>query len=759
MPNPIRIASFRGERPGTGPRLLPDGFAQSARNCRLIDGQIVPMSDVTDVETITQVLDHRALTSDGYQSAVQYVRNRRFSRSKLFWTEGGGWEILGGKAQHTPGNAGNISQSMDREDAQPKIKQGLSYTIEYTVSDYQLSDLSAALQFDDTGSSFVDETLDANSPTGSDWEFFPLGAGVDDICYIASASATGRINIQLGVAGIGAYTLAWEYSLGGDTWGDLETGFNFLDNTLDLKAAAGNYDITFDPPTDWAVDTVNALGPFFWIRAKRDAGTVTTDPLGTRGFAADGFVQPIIGGQEGTKRYIAGTFVENLTASSTDKLIAFKADTFADLKVDEIGVTVDLATFGTVNFIRLQWAASDVLDEYNNFTVVTVGGTGSGQTRTVSKYWGNDNGKFHAADVSVPFSPAVDDTTEYELYKPVTANEVQSLYLFDKKNQALFFRWGTDVDVTRTPIAADEKEITIWTGQGVPKISHLGHADVQPAGFTTTGFPKQSYTLGVPAPRIDEDEDVGTGGNNPGDDFFLTYSSNVDNVDLFGDLQAVGWDGVTWKNFIIKINPGVRVGSVAAGTGFTITASWPVNTILNISNCGTINGGHGAAGAPNGGGGGVGGTGLFIDPSFIETINFTNETTGLIFNGGGGGGAGGFGRSRSELFKGCQEGNCNIVCNGGAGGKGEGNTSQVGGGGGGGCPCPQGGGASGGNGGAGGARNVAGAAGGVGSVQSGSGCAGPGGGGSGAAAGLAAIDGVSLITLIDNGTITGPQIN
>ena len=136
MPEPIRIQQFRGERPGTGSRLLPENFAQSARNCRLIDGQIVPLNAVTDVETIGSVLDHRSTTSNGYSSSWQYVYNRKFSREKLFWTEGGGWSISGGVATHSPGTAGTLEQSLDREDIMPRIKAGLGYTVEFTVSTY-----------------------------------------------------------------------------------------------------------------------------------------------------------------------------------------------------------------------------------------------------------------------------------------------------------------------------------------------------------------------------------------------------------------------------------------------------------------------------------------------------------------------------------------------------------------------------------------------------------------------------------------------
>ena len=41
-------------------------------------------------------------------------------------------------------------------------------------------------------------------------------------------------------------------------------------------------------------------------------------------------------------------------------------------------------------------------------------------------------------------------------------------------------------------------------------------------------------------------------GGGAGDDFYLTYQNPSDDVDLWSDLLAGGWDGATHKNFIVN---------------------------------------------------------------------------------------------------------------------------------------------------------------------------------------------------------------
>jgi len=789
MPAPIRIAAFRGERPGTGPRLLPEGFAQTARNCRLIDGQIVPINTATDVETLTEVLDHRAITSDGYESTWQYVLNRKFSREKLFWTEGGGWTILGGKAVHAAGTTGILSQSLDREDAMPRIKDGLQFTIEFTVSNYVAGTVTPKIG--GTSGSAVNSAGDHSQSivagdTNKLFEMDSTSAGdfsVDDVSVTVNIGSFGA-----NPGGVDSWIrLAWDASDNlseYDGWtvkivGGTGSGQEALINTYDGKTN-GKFHI--------ANVTVNVGDT---------AGEWTTIPDGTSVYE---LYAPVTANEVKSMHLFGkGPELVGVTANATTDFITFAGH---NLKNDD-----------QVTFLSTTTLPAGLTTGVEYFII----------NRTPNTF-----------QVSTATGGSNVDITD-------TGTGTHTL------RRGIWFRWGTDVDVVRSPITGDTKEMTMWTGQGVPKLGFRGYSDKDDGSFGTTGFPMQSYTLGVPEPRIDEDEDVEVGGGE-GDDFFLTYQNSVDNVDLHSDLLAVGWDGSTWKNFIVIVQAGVRLGSNASGTGLTIVAGWPSSTVINFTNNGTINGGHGAGGAAASVGG-TGGTGVLVNAGFgtalttittdfgtddrIDTgaphgmlvddiVHFTNSggalpaglsldtqyyiitvhgaseisvsttkggatvditddgtgthsihdktcffenaASGLIFEPGGGGGGGGTGEGCSDIGKNCS---C-CTASGGAGGKGEGNTARAGGSGGA-CCGNSGGGCSGtctpevgcgGTGGTGGLKEASGTTGGNGNdVLTGGGCSGVSSGAAGGGPGPAAFDGVSVITLTNNGTITGGQIN
>lgn len=78
---------------------------------------------------------------------------------------------------------------------------------------------------------------------------------------------------------------------------------------------------------------------------------------------------------------------------------------------------------------------------------------------------------------------------------------IESIWLMDPdatQGGPYLLHWPLDVDVARTPTAGDTDELTIYTGDGAPKITSIPLA-------TTTGSPAGAYpydwlTLGVPAP-------------------------------------------------------------------------------------------------------------------------------------------------------------------------------------------------------------------------------------------------------------------
>jgi hypothetical protein len=77
----------------------------------------------------------------------------------------------------------------------------------------------------------------------------------------------------------------------------------------------------------------------------------------------------------------------------------------------------------------------------------------------------------------------------------------QTIHHFDAATQSetnYWFSWAGDVDVVKSPIANDLQERTYWTGDGVPKMTDTSIA-LSGAGK----YPRNSYSLGVPAPATE----------------------------------------------------------------------------------------------------------------------------------------------------------------------------------------------------------------------------------------------------------------
>ena len=134
--------------------------------------------------------------------------------------------------------------------------------------------VSAAISEDNAV--FTDETTDANNATANDVTLMPTPAAATDRFYIGYSTPFSQAEINVGTAGAGTYTLTWEY-WNGATWSALT-----VEDGTDNFKIAGQNTILFTPPGDWATTSVNAQGPFYYIRCTRDAGTQTTQPLGTQ---------------------------------------------------------------------------------------------------------------------------------------------------------------------------------------------------------------------------------------------------------------------------------------------------------------------------------------------------------------------------------------------------------------------------------------------------------------------------------------------
>ena len=137
----------------------------------------------------------------------------------------------------------------------------------------------AAIQFD-TPSTHVDQTADANSIAANDVQFFPAVSVTNDAFLLGLKQPGPRVRINVGTIGVGTYTVTWQYRSSASVWTNLA---GVTDGTNAFKNAGEN-DVTFTVPANWVATTEGGIGPFFYIRAVRNAGTMTANPLGTQCF-------------------------------------------------------------------------------------------------------------------------------------------------------------------------------------------------------------------------------------------------------------------------------------------------------------------------------------------------------------------------------------------------------------------------------------------------------------------------------------------
>ena len=136
--------------------------------------------------------------------------------------------------------------------------------------------LSAAIA-DDNGS-FTDDTTAANNAAANDMTLLPAVPEVNDAYYFGYSTPVDRLVLNIGTAGVGSWSLAWEY-WNGNIWIVLP---NISDGTTNFKNVGIN-NIDFTKPTDWTANIVNAQGPYYYIRARVVTyNSTTTQPLGTQ---------------------------------------------------------------------------------------------------------------------------------------------------------------------------------------------------------------------------------------------------------------------------------------------------------------------------------------------------------------------------------------------------------------------------------------------------------------------------------------------
>lgn len=150
------------------------------------------------------------------------------------------------------------------------------FTLPGTWAIKSVDQISVAAAIADDGGSMTDETTEANSATADDMTLLPADPVVDDAYYFGSSDPFDKVNLNISTAGVGSWTIVWEY-WNGSSWKAIP---GVTDGT-DGFTQSGTKAIWWAAPEDWATTTVNAQGPYYYVRGRVSVySDVTTQPLG-----------------------------------------------------------------------------------------------------------------------------------------------------------------------------------------------------------------------------------------------------------------------------------------------------------------------------------------------------------------------------------------------------------------------------------------------------------------------------------------------
>lgn len=245
-------------------------------------------------------------------------------------------------------------------------------------------DASVPVSFNEVVAVFTDETTDINSATADDVAPIPAAPATNDAIYFGADFQFQQIEIDMGIAGAGTWTILWEY-WDGTAWSSLG---NVTDPTTGWTAGTATYVVDWDKPTDWdtywAGDTSLSQRGRYWVRARVSAFTsITTQPFITQAwiegvydvdgqeyrYALDAYApgQPDapFGFRAGSDIYGAqGVWIEGMATSDANAVHLF--DTSNTLQEPFTSVTITInntASLDWVDVFESAGASSEVVKD------------------------------------------------------------------------------------------------------------------------------------------------------------------------------------------------------------------------------------------------------------------------------------------------------------------------------------------------------------------------------------------------------------
>lgn len=130
--------------------------------------------------------------------------------------------------------------------------------------------VSVSAAISDDGGAFTDETTDANDAGADDVVLVPASPVNNDAFYLGYAYRFTEVQVNTSTVATDG-TVTWEY-WNGTAWTALTS---VSDDTSSFKTS-GLKSVTWALPWNWAKNTVNSQGPYYYVRARvSSAGTST----------------------------------------------------------------------------------------------------------------------------------------------------------------------------------------------------------------------------------------------------------------------------------------------------------------------------------------------------------------------------------------------------------------------------------------------------------------------------------------------------
>ena len=138
--------------------------------------------------------------------------------------------------------------------------------------------VTAAIAYNNTGSVYTNETANADGYVTNGMTLLPAVPSTNCAYYFGFPYLFDSISLVIGTQGAGTWTIVWEYWNGG-AWAAL-TGVT--DGTSGFTSGTGTKTVIFTRGAGWATTSVNAVGPYYYVRARVSAYTsITTQPKGS----------------------------------------------------------------------------------------------------------------------------------------------------------------------------------------------------------------------------------------------------------------------------------------------------------------------------------------------------------------------------------------------------------------------------------------------------------------------------------------------